>query len=192
MKKIVAIVGSPRLNGNSATLARKVMDTAETLGASSQTFNLYTLEFRGCVACMACKQKADECVLCDDLTDALEAVREADILILASPVYFGDVTGEMKCFIDRMYSLMTPEYLTGGNPSRLAPGKKCLMILTQGYPGEERFGEAYGRYAQFLGPGWFGYEMHQLRGLGLRMPDDAAANVELLAQAEALGRQLMA
>lgn len=191
MKKIVCIVGSPRKMGGCQTLARKVLETCEALGAEAQTYSVYEMDFRGCVACMACKRGSEECVLRDDLTPALRAIKEADILILASPIYFGDVTGEFKKAIDRLYSLMTPEYLTGGNPSRLAPGKKCLLITTQGYPGEDRFGGPIETYGGFLGPGWFGYEMHFLRGLGLSAPTDAGESVALMQQAEELGRKLM-
>jgi multimeric flavodoxin WrbA len=192
MKKIVCVMGSPRLNGNCATIARKVMTVAEELGATSETFNLYQLDFKGCVACMACKRTHDECVLQDNLSQVLRAVREADILIVATPVYFGAVTGEMKCFIDRMYSVLTPEYRTGPNFSRLAPGKKCLFVMTQGYPGGDRFGEAYDICAGFFGPGRFGYEMHLIRGLGLFEPTAAANSAELMQQAEDMARQLMA
>jgi len=94
--------------------------------------------------------------------------------------------------VDRMYSLMTPEYLTGGNPSRLAPGKKCLFITTQGDPNEEHFGGAIETYGGFLGPGWFGYEFHSLRGVGLSAPTDAGESAALLRQAEELARKLMA
>ncbi len=192
MKKVLCIVGSPRRTGGCQALVRKVVETCEKLGAEAQVYSVYDMDFRGCVACMACKTGSEECVLRDDLTPVLRAMKEADILVLASPIYFGDVTGELKKAIDRMYSLMTPEYLTGGNPSRLAPGKKCLFITTQGYPGEDRFGGPLETYGGFLGPGWFGYEMHFLRGLGLRAPSDASVNPELMGQAEELARKLMA
>lgn len=192
MKKAVCILASPRPKGNSFTLARKVLDTCEALGAETEIFSLYQMNFKDCVACLGCKKTAEECVLRDDLTAALRAVREADILILASPVYFGDVTGEMKKFIDRMYSLVPPGYLTGGPRTRLSPGKKCLFILPQGYPGEELFQAPWEIFGPFFGPEWFGYETHLLRAPGLSIPGEAAENPELMAKAEELGKQLMA
>jgi multimeric flavodoxin WrbA len=192
MKNVVCVLGSPRKKGNSQALAAKVLETCEQMGATGQSFSLYQMDFRGCIACLGCKKGAEECVLRDDLTPLLRAMKDADILVLASPIYFGDITGVMKCFVDRMYSLMTPEYLTGGNPTRLAPGKKLLFILTQGYPGDDRFAEAKAIYGGFLGPGWFGYELHWLWGRGLNQPTDAAESAELIGQAEALAKQLMA
>jgi multimeric flavodoxin WrbA len=84
--KITCLLGSPREKGNSAVLAKKFCQTAEDLGASVRTFTLNTLNFRGCQGCMACKTKADKCVIKDDLEAVLEAARESDVLVLSSPV----------------------------------------------------------------------------------------------------------
>jgi len=191
MRKVVCVLGSPRAEGNSATLALRVAEAAESLGAEVRMFRLYELQFRGCIACMACKKGAERCVIQDDLTEVLEAMREADLLVLASPIYFGQVTGEFKSFLDRMYSFLAPDYITSTDRSRLAPGKKCVVVLTQGNPAEEQFAGVYPPYATFLGPDWFGCEVHLLRGLGLRAPTDAAAQEALMQQAEELGRRLM-
>ena len=106
--KIVCLLGSPREKGNSAIVANRFCATAERLGAGVQVFALNKLEYRGCQACMACKTKLDHCVLEDDLTEVLEAVRETDVLVLASPVYYGDLSSQMKGFIDRSYSYLAP------------------------------------------------------------------------------------
>ncbi|MEN6544657.1 MAG: flavodoxin family protein [Armatimonadia bacterium] len=190
MKKIACLLGSPRSGGNSETIARKIIETAEAQGASASIFALCKMDFKGCCACLACKKGLDECAVQDDLTEALDAIREADILIIASPVYFGQLTGVMKMAVDRMYSFVDVGYLTGGNRTRLAKGKKCAFILTQGAP-EDVFPHAYTDYADFFGPDWFGYEMHLIRGLGLNKPTDAGENADLMKQAEELGRKVM-
>ena len=192
MSKVVCVLGSPRPEGNSATLAMRVAEAARAGGAEVRAFRLYELQFRGCIACMACKKGAERCVIQDDLTPVLEAVREADLLVLASPIYFGQVTGEFKSFLDRTYSFLTPEYITSTtNRSRLTPGRKCVMVLTQGNPDAEQFAGVYPPYATFWGPDWLGYDVHLLRGLGMRAPTDAAGNEALLQEAEELGRRLM-
>ncbi len=191
MKKIVALLGSPRKGSNSALIAQRVMDAAAAEGAQCEMFQLYDLNYSGCIACMGCKKAADECVLQDDLTHVLRTIREADVLIIASPVYFGQITGPLKCAMDRMYSLMAPTYLSGGPISRLDPGKACVIVLTQGAPDPAVFADIYPGLAHFLGPQWFGYDMHLLRGVGLAMPGAAAENAELMAEAEELGRKLM-
>jgi multimeric flavodoxin WrbA len=191
MKKVVCVLGSPRKGGNSTTIAEKFLETAKSLGAEAEVFSLYSLAFKGCVACMACKSKAEECVLRDDLTPVLNAIREADVVVFANPVYFGQVPGPTKCLIDRMYSFFKPTYRTEPGRSRLEPGKKLVFIATQGYPGPELF-DMFRDYETFLGPEWFGFETHLIRGLGLTMPSDAAENSELLASAECLAKELLA
>jgi len=192
MKKIACLLGSPRQNGNSQLIARKITETAEALGATAEFFPLYELNYDGCIACMACKKTSEECVLRDDLTAVLRAIREADILIVASPVYFAHITGPLKSALDRMYSLMAPTYLSGGPISRLAPGKQCAIVLTQGAPDLDAFANVFPTLAQFLGPDWFGYQMHLVRGAGLGVPGVAAEHADLMQQAEELGRKLMA
>ena len=191
MKKIVALLGSPRKGSNSSLIAQKIIDSAAALGAESEVYTLYPLEYSGCIACMACKKTAEECVLRDDLTTPLHAIRDAVVLIIASPVYFAHITGPLKCALDRMYSLMAPTYLSGGPISRLAPGKQCVIVLTQGAGDPEAFSNIFPALSQFLGPQWFGYEMHLIRGIGLGAPGAAAENAGLMAEAEALGKKLM-
>jgi len=85
----------------------------------------------GCQACYACKTKLDRCILKDDLTPVLEAVKNSDVLVIATPTYYGDVSGQLKCFMDRTYSYLKPDYITNSQPSRLAPGKKLVFIITR-------------------------------------------------------------
>jgi multimeric flavodoxin WrbA len=191
MTKIACLLGSPRQHGNSQTIAAKIIETAEGLGATAQVFPLYKLNYSGCIACLGCKKGAEECVLRDDLTEVLRAVREADILIVAAPVYFAGLPGPLKSVIDRMYSFLTETYLTGKDVSRLAPGKKCVFVLTQGQPDANAFAEVFNPYKGFFGPGWFGYEMHLLRGIGLSAPTAAGDNADLMQQAQELGKKLV-
>lgn len=192
MKKIACLLGSPRPKGNSQLIARRIISVAEGLGAEARVFELYKLKYSGCVACLGCKKGADHCVLKDDLAEALEAVREADILLVATPVYFGQVTGPMKSAIDRMYSFLNPSYLQGHDATRLAPGKKCAFIITQGAPDENAFAGLYPTYEGFFGPDWFGYEMHLLRACGMSVPGEAEKHEDLMAKVDALARELMA
>jgi multimeric flavodoxin WrbA len=191
MKKIVCLLGSPRAKSNSEIIARAITASAGELGVTAEFFPLYKLNYSGCIACMGCKKTSDECVLRDDLTEVLRAVRAADILIVASPVYFAGLPGPLKSAIDRMYSFLNPTYLQGVDISRLAPGKKCVFILTQGAPDKEAFADVFAPYEGFFGPHWFGYEMHLLRGVGLSVPGAAADDATLMDTAARLGKQLM-
>ncbi len=187
--KIVSLFGSPRQNGNSEAIARRIMNTAVQKGAETRAFYLHLLNYKGCYACMGCKRSSEKCVIKDDLAYVLEAVSEADVVILATPVYFGDMTGQMKCYFDRTYSFMTPDYLTNPTPTRLAPGKKCIFVQTQGSSSEDQFGDIFPKYDRFLK--WQGFETILIRGVGLYTPQDAENNKELMQQAEEIAEKLM-
>lgn len=164
--KMVCLLGSPRKNGNSATVAARLMSRAEELGAEVETIYLNGLNYRGCQGCYACKNGAEVCVVQDDLTPVLEKVRKADALVLASPVYYGDVPGQLKAFIDRTFSYLTPKYYARKDCSRLEPGKGFAMILTQGHLDEARFADVFPRYNEFFQ--WYGYRPGRLvRGVGI-------------------------
>ncbi len=105
MSKIIAINGSPRKNGNTATLLQNALDGAKSQGAETELVNLVDLKYQGCISCFACKRKGTEyigkCAMKDDLTPILEKAMTADAIILGSPIYIGDVTGMMRSFIER-------------------------------------------------------------------------------------------
>ena len=164
--KVVCLLGSPRIKGNSATLAGQFCDAAEKRGAAVQTFALNKLSYRGCQACMACKTKLDRCVLEDDLTGVLDAVRGCDVLVMATPTYFGEVSSQLKAFIDRTFSYLVPDFVTNPTPSRLAPGKKLVFIQAQTDPDAAHFGDVFPRYESFFQ--WYGFkDCHLIRATGV-------------------------
>ncbi|MGB7787695.1 flavodoxin family protein, partial [Methanoregula sp.] len=103
---VIAINGSPRKKWNTATLLRHALDGAASEGAETELINLYDLDFKGCTSCFACKLKGGKsygkCAMLDELTPVLEKIEAVDALILGSPIYFGNVTGEMRCFMERL------------------------------------------------------------------------------------------
>ena len=123
MKKIIIIDGGPRKHQNTAQLLRRLAEGAKSASADVEvkTFRLYDLEYRGCMSCMACKLKGKASNICrfkDALTPILEEIARADGLVLGSPIYFGEVTGQMRAFLERLvfpwlsyndYSLTAPK-----------------------------------------------------------------------------------
>ncbi len=188
MKKVVCILGSPRKNKNTQTIAERFLDTARQLGADTQSFYLNGMSYKGCQGCMSCKRGSEECVLRDDLTEALSAARESDVLVIASPVYFADVTSQMKAFVDRTYSFLKPTYLSDPNPTRLAPGKSCVFIFTQGSPDPMSF-DIFPTFDRFFS--WFGFKNHLIRGVGLGADQSVTDQPELLERAEKLAREIL-
>lgn len=104
--KAIAINGSPRKNRNTATLLKKSLEGAASIGAKAELIHLYDLDFKGCCSCFACKKLESElngyCTMKDDLTEVLKIVLSSDILIIGSPIYLGNITGEMKSFMERL------------------------------------------------------------------------------------------
>jgi len=177
--KVVAVLGSPRQEANSSKLIQAAVKALPQAGLELQTFELNNMKYQGCQACMACKGKSDICVLRDDLTPLLAATAEADLVILASPIYIGEVTGQMKCFIDRSFSYFLPDYTTNPQPSRLAPGKKLLFILTQGTPDPAAYeGPVLGHYTGFFTG--LGFQVSHFIAPGQGGGDITATNPELI------------
>jgi len=181
--KIVCLLASPRPRGNSTAIAMHFCETAEKKGASIQTFALNKLNYRGCQACMTCKTKLDRCVLKDDLTEVLDAIRDADVLVMATPVYYGEVSSQLKAFIDRTFSYLVPDYTTNPVPSRLKSGKRLVFIQTQGQSDEKQFADIFPRYDYFFN--WYGFKDNCLiRGCGLMNGGEAQTRSEIMDEAE--------
>ena len=114
--KIIAFNGSPRKKWNTATLLEKALEGAASCGAETELIHLYDLDFKGCISCFACKTREGKsygrCAVKDDLTPVFRNIKKADAIILGSPIYFGNVSGEMRSFMER---LLFP-YLTYTDP----------------------------------------------------------------------------
>ena len=106
MKKIFAINGSPRKNGNTAQLLQKALEGAASAGAEVKFIQLSDLDFSGCRSCFACKRvenPAPGCVLKDDLAEILQELLQADGIIMGSPIYFGAESGLYRNFLERLF-----------------------------------------------------------------------------------------
>ena len=117
--KVIAINGSPRRTWNTATLLEKALEGAASEGAETEMIHLYDLDFKGCISCFACKlrdgKSYGKCAMQDDLTPVLEQLEDADAVILGSPIYLGNSTGEMRSFMERYifpYLVYSDEPLT--------------------------------------------------------------------------------
>lgn len=105
--KIIAVNGSPRTGWSTEKLLSAALKGAESAGAETELVNLYELDYKGCYSCFECKRLGGEsyaaCAIEDELAPVLRRVLEADALIIGSPVYFWDVTGQMRSFLERLW-----------------------------------------------------------------------------------------
>jgi multimeric flavodoxin WrbA len=98
--KVIGIVGSPRKNGNTEIITRHALKAVEEEGIETEVIRLAGLNIQPCNACMAC-QNEETCPIDDDLFPIYLRMREADAIILASPVYYGSATALLKALMER-------------------------------------------------------------------------------------------
>jgi len=138
MVKVLSINGGPRKNWNTDSLLQKALEGAKSVGAQTEAVHLYDLNFKGCTSCFACKRKNSKyvghCAMKDDLSGVLEKVLESDVLFLGSPIYFGNVTGLMRSFLERLLfsNLSYNEGHRSVYPGKLSSG----FIYTMNVPNE--------------------------------------------------------
>jgi multimeric flavodoxin WrbA len=142
---VIAINGSPRKKWNTATLLQHAIDGAASQGAETELVHLYDLDFKGCTSCFACKlnggKSYGKCAMQDELTLILEKIEDVDALILGSPIYFGNVTGEMRCFMER---LLFPYLTYTRPPASLFPKKIPTAFVYTMNVSEQLMKENYG------------------------------------------------
>lgn len=107
MKKILILEGSPRISGNSATLCNEFEKGAIASGNEVEKINITRKEIAGCLGCDACQRNGGTCVQKDDVPEIAQKMIDADIIVLASPIYFYSMSSQLKALIDRTYAFFT-------------------------------------------------------------------------------------
>jgi len=119
---IVLLSGSPRKGGNTDRLAAAFMEGAESAGKTITLFRVADMKIGGCLGCGHCFEEKGVCVQKDDMPEILDALRKADALVLASPVYYFGATAQIKLAIDRTYALLCEK----------TPIKRAALLMTCG------------------------------------------------------------
>lgn len=104
-KSIIILKGSPRVKGNSAVLAEQIFAGAKEAGAEVDSVYLSGLEINPCDACDACQENDDGCIVLDDMQSLYPKLKQADVIVIASPIYYFTMTAQTKAFVDRWYAL---------------------------------------------------------------------------------------
>ncbi len=130
MKKVLVLSGSPRMHGNSSILCDELIRGAEEAGHQTEKINVARKKVGGCLGCNACYQNDGVCIQKDDMKEIEEKMMAADVIVLASPIYFYSMSAQLKAVIDRTYSFHTK-----------LKGKKFCFIITCAAP-EESYTEA--------------------------------------------------
>ena len=126
--KVLAVQGSPRKKGNTAALLRYVMEGIEqNAKISTETVVLRDEKIQPCKGCSSCQSVPEPaCVIKDSMQRLYDKILRAQLIVLATPLYWWNVSSHAKIFIDRLYALMM------GEDNRNLAGKRLVVILTYG------------------------------------------------------------
>lgn len=108
-KRILVLSTSPRIGGNSETLADVFIKGAEEAGHETKKICLYDKKIEFCKGCLGC-QTTGKCILCDDAERIIAQMKAMDVLVFATPIYFYEMSGQMKTLLDRTNPLFPAEY----------------------------------------------------------------------------------
>ncbi len=146
MKKILILNGSPRKAGNTSALTAAFTQGALKAGHQATEFFLDRLKIGGCKGCFGGTGNPDSpCVQKDDMDKIYPVYQQADIVVLASPLYYWTVSGQLKTAFDRLFAV------TELDPQYRAPQKSCVLIMASKYPEFEESEYWYERLAKHLG-----------------------------------------
>jgi multimeric flavodoxin WrbA len=182
--KVIGIVGSPRSGGNTEQLIQQILAGAAEHGAETKMYSVATMKIGGCLGCYACK-KDGKCVQQDDMQLLYPEIASADVLVLGSPVYMGQMTAQLKAFCDRLLPFINPDFTT-----RLQGKKDLVMAFTQGNPEVKAFA-SYFQYTMNMVK-FLGYIPREILVVpGLRELTDFAKNDAEMTKAKEFGAQLI-
>ncbi len=188
--QILAFNGSPRKTGNTSAIIKAMLKGAKSAGAKTTEVRLHDIILKGCMGCLTCRKRPGKCKQKDDLSPYLEAIKTCDGVIFGTPIYMYHVTGQMKIFIDRCYSLYISKQDGSGYTSAVPAGKTFALVTSQGHPDVERFQKPIRWFAGMTGAGLGMVEVGRIiQGNSHLAP--AKADEALLEKAYEIGRKLV-
>ena len=145
-KKILILNGSTRAKGNTEALVEAFTNGAEGAGHSIKNFNVNKMNIRGCQGCFGGGKNPDSpCVQKDDMEKIYPAFREADVIVFASPLYFWNVSAQLKAALDRTFA-----FLEGDSGAQIKNSKECVMLIAAGDSHKENFASVLSLYESVL------------------------------------------
>lgn len=182
MKKVVIFNGSPRMDGNTATILQMVERGAKEHHAEVKSYTLFKMRAMACQGCFACRMQED-CLVNDELSKAMEEVKTADAVVIGSPIYFMQVSGMVKNLYDRFFPLIgqdgTPRY----------GQKKIVTVYTQDNEDPNMF-SMYFDYLAAVFPGFGFVDEKRIVCVKGNDPEAAENNRELKKYAYSVGQSL--
>lgn len=128
-KKVVVVCGSPRIGGNSEILADAFIRGAKDAGHNVKKIRLAEKKVLPCLGCSYCSDNNLPCILEDDMNSLYPEILGADVIVMASPVYYFGFTAQLKAFIDRLYGPDVKGNIFSSANSYF-PHKECALLMT--------------------------------------------------------------
>ena len=168
--KSTIIYGSPRKKGNTAALLEPFMDELQKNEVTIDYFDVYEKEIAGCKACLGCQKDISKicCVVQDDMQAVLNSMSEADMIIIAAPIYAWSAPAPVKAVIDRAIYSSCKYYGDDPHGPALFKGKRLALLTTCGYPvekGADLYEEMMKRYCKHCGFTYAGMLAERQRNL---------------------------
>lgn len=129
MKKILVILGGGRANGNTAQLAEAFIKGATKAGHHTELVSLNKITVNGCLGCNACRY-GKPCVQKDDFHSLVPKIKEADLIVFASPLYFWTLSSKIKAFIERFYCIAEKDPHPPLGRYEKYPIRDCALLMT--------------------------------------------------------------
>lgn len=155
MKNILIIQGGGRPGGNTAQLVREFMRGAKDAGHNVELIFLNNVQVNGCIGCNACRY-GKPCVQRDDFNRLIPKIRESDLIVFASPLYFWTLSSKMKAFIERFYCITEEDPNPPLGRYEYYPVKDSALLMTAADDFFWTFEQA-ARYYQFAVVNYIGF-----------------------------------
>lgn len=179
--KILALIGSPRKEGNTQALISEVVRGAMSVGASCQVINVCDLAIAPCRGCESCS-RIGTCVQKDDMLDMYPKILDSDVLVIGSPVYWWGPSAQIKTFMDRMFALVQQ-----GGRERFK-GKKAGIVTPYGDTDPDTPEHLLGMFRKAFDH--LGIDIVGTLGVTAGLKGEVADNEEAMEQAFSLGVRL--
>lgn len=188
MKQALILIGSPRKKGSTAILAGEAERALKEQGVATTTLFLNDLKIKGCQACYYCKKNdVAECAVKDDMQKVHSLMKDADGILVATPIYFAGVTAQTKAWLDRMFP-----YIGMDLSPKMPPGKNVSFIFTQNQPDANLFEVPCRTFMQMVSLTGLAVRDHLLGcDLDAGMKHPVEERKELMGRAYDLGKNLL-
>jgi len=146
---VTAILASPRRHSASSAFGEYFLSKLaekNKAGCHINKFILRGMQYSGCKGCYFCQTKQDNCVLDDDLTEVFQSLYKTDILLIATPIYFGRDPSQLAAFVDRCNQFYVSNFLISNEKSKLTKGKTLVLLTTQEQAGIHRYRDLHNSF----------------------------------------------